>query len=847
MLFFLRLILFIAAKKNFMRKLTFLLIVANSFFFSIVADAQGNDRQRLLMDFGWKFSQNDTTGADKLSFNDSKWRVLNLPHDWSIENEFIQNAPTAGGGGYLPTGVGWYRKHFVLPKSVTSKNVWIEFDGVYQNSDVWVNGHPLGHYPSGYMSFYYDLTQYIKAGENIITVRVDNSLQPNTRWYSGSGIYRHVWLNIAHPFHVAQWGTYITTPVVDSVSATVVVRTKIENKNAALKDAVLRSIVLDAKGNEVGSAETPVSIQGKNNAELEQKITVSSPALWSLEFPNIYSLRSVIIDKGKVLDETVSSFGIRDIKYDVNKGFLLNGKHVKMNGVCLHHDAGSVGAAVPEAMWVRRLQILKEMGCNAIRTSHNPVAPEFLDLCDRMGFLVQDEIFDVWKGGKVKYDYSNYFNQWSQHDLVNFIRRDRNHPSVVMWSAGNEIGEQSMDGGHEILRPLIETFHREDPTRPVTTGNDHIAADGRSAKIAFLNMLDIVGYNYVDRWHERRELFYSIDKIAHPEWKMTGTESVSIPGIRGNYYGGGFGGIDSSVIRPANMSSVVRAEQLWKFVSLHEYVIGDFMWTGIDYLGEARWPAKNASSGVIDLCGFPKDGYYFYQSQWTQKPMIHLAPHWNWKGKEGKVLQVMAFTNCDSVELFLNGKSFGIKSLEFPRQGNSGAWNRYDRPLINTSTGDLHLTWDVPYEPGTLKAVGRKNSKIVVEELIQTTGMPAAIRLSVDRNTINADLRDVAHLKVEIVDENGYVIPDADELIKLTVEGAGTLIGLDNGNPFDHTSMKSNERKTFNGLALAVIQSGSKPGTIRIMASSPTIKGASIEIITKEVAITILTSESIKK
>ena len=295
------------------------------------------------------------------------------------------------------------------------------------------------------------------------------------------------------------------------------------------------------------------------------------------------------------------------------------------------------------------------------------------------------------------------------------------------------------------------------------------------------------------------------------------------------------------------MSSVVRAEQLWKFVSLHDYVIGDFMWTGIDYLGEARWPAKNASSGVIDLCGFPKDGYYFYQSQWTQKPMIHLAPHWNWKGKEGKVLQVMAFTNCDSVELFLNGKSFGIKSLDFPRQGNSGAWNRYDRPLVNTSTGDLHLIWDVPYEAGTLKAVGRKNSKIVVEELIQTTGMPAAIRLSVDRNTINADLRDVAHVRVEVVDEKGYVVPDADELIKLTVEGTGTLIGLDNGNPFDHTSMKSNERKTFNGLALAVIQSGSKPGTIRIMASSPTIKGASIEIITKEVTTTILTSESIKK
>ncbi|MES1198253.1 MAG: glycoside hydrolase family 2 TIM barrel-domain containing protein, partial [Chitinophagaceae bacterium] len=603
-----------------MKKIAFLITTVLFIHAFNGAEAQ-NSRQRLLMDFGWKFSQTDTSGADKPSFNDSKWRTLNLPHDWSIESAFVQNAATGGGGGYLPTGVGWYRKHFVLPKSSLSKNIWIEFDGVYQNSDVWINGHHLGHYPSGYMSFYYDLTPYIKAGENIITVRVDNSLQPNTRWYSGSGIYRHVWLSITDPLHVAQWGTYITTPFADSASATVIVKTKIENNNSVAKDAVLRSIVLDAKGNEVGSIETPASIQGKNNTELEQKITVSFPALWSLESPNMYSLRSVIVEKGKVLDEVVSSFGIRDIKYDVNKGFLLNGKHVKMNGVCLHHDAGSVGAAVPESMWVRRLQILKEMGCNAIRTSHNPVAPEFLDLCDRMGFLVQDEIFDVWKSNKVKFDYANYFDQWSQNDLVNFIHRDRNHPSVVMWSAGNEIGEQKQPKGYEVLRPLIETFHREDPTRLVTTGNDNIAADGGSTTLPFMQMLDIVGYNYVDRWHERRELFYSIDRHDHPDWKMTGTESVSIPGVRGNYYGGGgFGPIDSSVIRPANMSSVIRAEQLWKFVSNHDYVIGDFMWTGFDYLGEARWPNKNASSGVIDLCGFPKDGYYFYQSQWTEKP-----------------------------------------------------------------------------------------------------------------------------------------------------------------------------------------------------------------------------------
>lgn len=397
-----------------------------------------------------------------------------------------------------------------------------------------------------------------------------------------------------------------------------------------------------------------------------------------------------------------------------------------------------------------------------------------------------------------------------------------------------------------MLRPLIETFHREDPTRPVTTGNDHIAADGRSAKLVFLNMLDIVGYNYVDRWHERREVFYTPDKIAHPEWKMVGTESVSISGVRGNYYGGGFGTIDSSVIRPANLPGVIRAEQLWKYVSSHDYVIGDFMWTGIDYLGEARWPNKNASSGVIDLCGFPKDAFYFYQSQWTDKPMIHLFPHWNWNAK-GKVIPVMAYTNCDTVELFLNGKSFGAKAVQFPRPGNSRAWNQYDTPPVGITTGDLHLNWDVPYEPGTLKAVGKRRGKVVVEEEIKTAGRPVAIRLSSDKTTIDIAPGDVAHVKAEVVDENGYPVPDASNLIQITTEGAGRLIGFDNGNPRDSVSMKSSERKLFNGLALAIIQSDGKPGIIRVKAVSPGMKEASLEISTQKVMVMPATVESLKK
>jgi beta-galactosidase len=789
--------------------------------FGTVARGQG-PRQHLLMDKDWKFSLTDTTGADGAAFYDHGWRVLDLPHDWSIENDFVQGAATGGGGGYLPTGVGWYRKHFVLGGRDIGKTIWIEFEGVYQNSDVWINGHHLGHYPNGYMSFYYDLSPFVKRGGNILSVRVDNSRQPNTRFYSGSGIYRHVWLNIANPLHIAQWGTYITTPMVDSAAATVSVKTRIEGGGAG----VLRSIVLDAKGHEAGRSESSFTNAAHDTGEVAQTITINSPALWSLENPELYELVSVILVNGKIMDEFHSAFGVRDIRYDVNKGFLLNGVPVKMNGVCLHHDAGSVGAAVPEAVWARRLSLLKAMGCNAIRTSHNPVAPALLDLCDRMGFLVMDEIFDEWKSAKVKYGNSNYFDEWSQHDVTAFVHRDRNHPSVVMWSAGNEIGEQKQEKGVDVLRPLIEAFHREDPTRPVTTGNDNIAADNGMATLPFLNMLDIVGYNYVDRWHERRELYYSIDRHDHPDWKMVGTESVSIPGIRGNYYGGVFSGIDSSVVRPANMGAVIRAEQLWKFVAVHDYVIGDFMWTGIDYLGEARWPSKNASSGVMDLCGFPKDAYYFYQSQWTDKPMIHLFPHWNWKGREGQVIPVMVYTNCDSVELFLNGRSLGIKALEFPRQGNSGGWNKYARPLAGATTGDLHLSWDVAYEPGLLRAVGRKGGKEVCEEEVRTAGMAAGIRLSMERYGGGYE---VAQVKIEILDKDGNLVPDAANSVQLTIEG-GTLLGLDNGNPVDHTSMKSSRRNVFNGLALAIVQSAAKKGFVQVRAESAGLAGAVMKI-----------------
>jgi len=782
-------------------------------------------RERYLMDFNWKFSLGDSENAQDPNFNDSQWRTLDLPHDWSVEGEFSENAEGGGRVAYLPTGLGWYRKVFDLPSSAKGNYVWIEFDGVYKNSTVWINGHELGTRPYGYISFAYNLTPYLKDGKNTIAVRVDNSEQPNTRWYSGSGIYRHVWLNITGKVKIGQWGTFVK-PYVKDDGFHLAFWTVVDNHTSQKKKPTLKTEVYDPHGKLVHEAKADLPINADTSNILIYTIPFPNPELWSLESPQLYTLHQYVMQGNDIVDDYITPFGFRQIEYDANKGFLLNGRQVKMNGVCLHHDGGAVGAAVPERVWERRLQKLKTMGVNAIRTAHNPPAPEFLDLCDKLGFLVMDEPFDEWTQGKVKYGYNSIFKEWGQRDLVDFIHRDRNHPSVVMWSAGNEIGEQSMDGGEKVLEPLMETFHREDPTRPVTTGNDHIAADGKQATLPFLNMLDIVGYNYMDRWHERREIYNIQDKIDHPGWKMVGTESVSVRNIRGEYKITN----DIEATTYDYTSGMIRAAQLWKYVSTHDFIIGDFMWTGIDYLGEARWPNKNASSGELDLAGFEKDGYYFYQSQWTDKPVLHLFPHWNWQGKEGQYIQVLAYTNCDSTLLYLNDKLIGTQIIEFPRQGTSGGWNSYPKPYLRTTTADLHAHWNVPYQPGTLKAVGKKNGKVVITEEVKTTGEPVAIRLTADRQAIKSDRNDVANIKVEIIDGNGLMVPTANNEITFTVEGNGKLIAVDNGNPADHGSFKSNIRKAFNGLALVILQSTNDAGSIKIKATSPGLKESTLEI-----------------
>jgi beta-galactosidase len=792
-------------------------------------------RARDSFDFGWKFFKGDAPGAQQPGFADTTWRSLDLPHDWSIEGPFSEQ-PGSATSGHLPTGIGWYRKRFNIPESFRDQKVSIEFDGVYQNSEVWINGQYLGKRPYGYISFHYDLTPHLNiGGDNIIAVKVDNSHQPNCRWYSGSGIYRHTWLQVTNAVHVAHWGTFVTTPEVTAAAAIVQVKTRVQNEGKTAATCALATSILDQNGKVIQTADARQTLAAGGEYEFVEQFRIEKPNLWSTGNPYLYKVRSTLTDQGRRVDEYDTPVGIRSITFDADRGCLVNGKHVKLNGVCLHHEAGAVGAAVPERVWERRLHLLKAMGCNSIRTSHNPYAPEFMDLCDRMGFLVMNEAFDEWKVAKAQtpdYGYRIYFDEWSERDATDFVHRDRNHPSVVLWSAGNEVVDQVVPAGVETLRKLLTIFHREDPTRLVTVGCDRIVSEPEAVSNEFLELLDVVGYNYVDRWRDRAEKYYSIDRHAFPRRKMIGTESPSLGGVRGDYRWA-LAPTAQNGMRGMSRNRGVDIEQLWTFVRTYDYVSGDHMWTGIDYLGESRWPAKNSSSGVLDTCGFEKDGYYFYQSQWTHKPMIHLFPHWNWQGREGEFIPVLCYTNCDTVELFLNGKSLGVQGYWFPRSGMEQKYSNYPaRAGALRTTADLHLAWTVPYQPGTLKAVGVKDGKVVSAIEITTAGDPAAISLSADRSVIAADRRDVAHVTVRILDAQGRVVPDADNEVTFQIQGAGRIIGVDNGDPVSHEDFKGSHRKAFHGLCLALVQSTAKPGQILLTATSPGLRSGSITIAT---------------
>jgi beta-galactosidase len=803
---------------------------AGSAFATAAASAQ---QRRISFDDGWKFSRGDFARAVDPGFDDQGWQTVELPHDWSIAGPYDPDAACGGSGGYLPTGVGWYRKSFALPPAAAGRQVWVQFDGIYQRSEVWINGQSLGMRPYGYICLDYNLTAHLRSdgGGNLLAVRVDNSLQPNSRWYSGSGITRHAWLLTTGALHVAPHGVCVRCSDISVQSATVQISTRVMNQSAHAAACTLQATVLAADGTPVAICSAQASIPAAGEYRFDQSVVVTGPKLWGLSSPKLYSLVTTVHGAGHPIDQLTTAFGIREARFDADRGFLLNGERIKLNGVCLHHDGGAVGAAVPERIWERRLGLLKDMGCNAIRTSHNPPAPEFLDLCDAIGLLVMDEAFDEWRRPKLQtpdYGYHRYFDEWSARDLSDMIERDRNHPAVVIWSAGNEVPDQTDPQGPQTLQGLADILHAADPTRPVTVGCDNIAAEPHATAAEFLARLDVVGYNYVDRWRERREQFYALDRHDFPQRRFIGTESEAMGGVRGMYRPAD----DPPMFGERTSNRRIAVEQLQKFVQTYDYVSGDFMWTGIDYLGEARWPAKLAASGVLDTCGYPKDGYYFYQSLWTDKPVLHLFPHWNWPGNEGQVITVMCYSNCDTVELFLDGKSLGVKGYAFPRPGMVGKYGSYPaRARALQTTADLHLAWDVPYVPGLLKAVGMRGGDVAATCELRTTGAPAAIRLSADRDRLQAGSRDVAHVKVEITDAAGLRVPTADDDISFELSGGGgTIIGVDNGQPDSHESYQAHERRAFNGLALVLIQCASRPGAMVLKALAPSLAGARIEI-----------------
>ena len=782
-------------------------------------------------DEGWQFIRGDVSGGQLDGVPQTGWRRVDLPHDWSILGPYGEQEPAGGPGGYLPTGIGWYRKSFRLPKDLRSKRVSVLFDGVYQRSEVWINGHLLGGRPYGYIGFSFDLTPYMRYGkeENLLAVRVDNSLQPNSRWYSGSGIYRHTWLLTTHPVHIPLWGTTIRTPEIMPAKASVMVATRLRNELDHAVSCQLTTHIVDATGTSVATETTDAEVGAGAEYGCEQALQVGNPALWSTTTPHLYRAHQSLKLNGNEIDTQTTPFGIREIRFDADEGFLLNGEQVKLRGMCLHGDGGCVGAAVPVAVWRRRLLLLKAMGCNAIRCAHNPPAPEFLDLCDGLGFLVMDEAYDEWREGKFqtpKFGYHKYFDEWGARDMSDMVMRDRNHPSIVLWSAGNEIPDQLVPRGPETLRGLVDILHREDPTRPVTAACDHIASEPKAVPESFLELLDVVGYNYVNRWGTRRERYYSSDRHDYPKRKFIGTENVNMIGVRGDAQTSH--SFNGHTYYHSNLRQEV--EELQKFNATYDYVSGDFAWTGIDYLGEAHWPNKLSSSGSIDTCGFPKDSYFFYQSLWTETPMLHLMPHWNWAGKEGEVIQVTCFTNCDTVELFLNGKSLGAKGFNFPASGMVGDYNKYparSQQLVTTS--NLHLDWDVVYQPGTLEAVGYRNGQAVSTVKVGTTGVPAALRLTADFERITVSREDAAHIMVVIVDANGQLVPTANDSVTFAIEGPGRILGLDNGQPDSHESYQGTERQAFHGMALAILQ-GTGAGTMKLSASSGSLTGAHISV-----------------
>lgn len=812
-----------------------------------IFSASAADPRTVSFSDGWKFHLGDAPEMARPDFDDSGWRSLNLPHDWAIEGDFSIDNPSGTGGGALPGGIGWYRKSFSLSPEQTGKEIFIDFDGAYMNSTVFINGHELGTRPYGYASFSYDLTPYLKTdGENVISVRVDNAEQPNSRWYSGCGIYRNVWLRTLNDIHIPLWGQQITADVTDSL-ARISVITDVVSKSSKPANISVYTALIDASGKMIGKTAAVTRRLDKKHPDVKitSDLSLTDPHLWSTDDPYLYTLATYVSDAktGQLLDTYMQTTGFRYFNFNAKTGFSLNGKPMKINGVCMHHDLGALGAAVNTRGIERQLEILKEMGVNAYRASHNPPAPEVLDLCDRMGILVMDETFDMWRKKKTSHDYARYFPDWHEKDLTDLLVRDRNHPSVIMYSIGNEVLEQwssakadtltleqanlILNFGHGkenlakedenlsvnslLTRKLAGMVKELDPSRPVTAGcnepdpGNHLFRSGA---------LDIIGYNYHDSYFDSVPSWF-------PGKPFIISESVSALMTRGYYRMPS----DSLYIWPKrwdiefrdstfSCSSYDNCHVPWgnthegtlNHVDTKDFISGQFIWTGFDYLGEPTpfgWPARSSYFGIVDLAGIPKDIYYMYQSQWRpDKTVLHLFPHWNWQ--PGQEIDMWAYyNNADEVELFINGESQGVRKPE---------------------PGKYHAVWRVVFTPGTVKAVSRKDGRVVATQEIRTAGEPYRIRLTPDRSSIKADGKDLSYLLVEILDKDGNLCPLAENQVTFTVSGSGFNAGVDNGSPISLERFKDNKRKAFYGKAMLIVQNDGTEGPVTVTATSPGLK-----------------------
>ncbi len=790
---------------------------------------------------GWLFQKNSTPNAETSNFDDSNWQKVTLPHDWSIEGPF-DNKYNARTGGLPVHGIGWYRKHFTIDKDQKGKQISIEFDGAMSNSKVYLNGKYIGERPYGYIGFEFDLTEHINFGEeNILAVRLAPE-DLSMRWYAGAGIYRNVRLKINNPVHIPQWGTYITTPKVENGNAEVNVETTIKNVSNSNTNAILTTIIKDANENIVSENETKVSIEANSKKVVSEASNITNVNLWNIGASYLYTAYSSIKIENKIIDEYKTPFGVRTIDYGADKGFLINGKKVIFNGVCMHHDLGPLGAGVNYRATERQMQIMQSMGVNALRTSHNPPSPEMLEVCDKLGIVVIDEAFDEWKIGKVPNGYHKHFDKWHEKDLRDLIKRDRNHPSVIMWSIGNEILEQAREDGWKLTKHLNDICHDQDDTRPTTIGFNHYPAPFTN-KLAY--NVDIVGMNY---WPSS----YSEIKEKNPDLVFYGSETSSQTSSRGVYHLP----IEFKEKHETNHVSSydVTVGPAWAYAPDIEFdaqeqnpsSLGEFIWTGFDYLGEptpyggrdnstngywnADWPSHASYFAPVDLCGFPKDRYYLYQSQWTKEPMVHVLPHWNWEGQEGKTIPVFSYTNCDEVELFVNGTSFGkkVKGKDFTEIPSE--FHDFEKGMYKTK---YRLSWNVPYQPGTIKVVAYKDGKEAASKEIKTAGKPSKIKLEADRTIIDADGKDLSFITVSILDENGNLCPKADNLVNFTIEGAGVLAAVGNGDQASLASFKAHQSKAFSGKCLLIVKSNETSGSIDITASSNELLNTTISIETK--------------